>query len=326
MQALARFAVHRRWFVVAGWIVFIVGLQALLAGLGGSDYRDDFKLPHTETQTVAQLLSAAGLDSQNGASGTMVLHARTGTVAEYAGQVQPALQTLCAGGFGIASANSPYGVVSCAKPSQSAGGDPAAAAAQVSKDKTIAVVDLNWTEQQPTPAQITGVHDALKPLNSDNLQVEFTGNAFQVLAQPSGGVPPEVIGFLAALIILFLVFRTVGATVLPLVSAIAAMGSGLALIGLLSHVMSVATFANQLALLMILGVGVDYALFIVTRHRRNLMRGMSVEDSIVRRAQHLRTGRAVRRHHGVHRAAGPVGAGRQLPVRRVAGHRDRRRR
>jgi putative drug exporter of the RND superfamily len=280
MQTLARFAVRRRWLVVAGWIVFIVALQALLGGLGGADYRDDFKLPHTETQTVAQLLSKAGLDSQNGASGTVVLHARSGTVTDFAGQVQPALQKLCSGGFGIASANSPYGQISCDRPGQS-GGDAAGAAAQVSKDKTIAVIDLNWSEQQPTFAQITGVHDALKQLNSANLQVEFTGNAFQALAQETTGVPPEVIGFLAALIILFLVFRTVGATILPLVSAIAAMGSGLALIGLLSHVMSVATFANQLALLMILGVGVDYALFIVTRHRRNLMRGMDIEESIV---------------------------------------------
>jgi RND superfamily putative drug exporter len=282
MQALARLAVRRRWFVVAGWILFIVAMQALLGGLGGSDYQDDFKLPGTETQTVADLLSAAGLDSQNGASGTMVLHARSGTVASYAGQVQPALRKLCDGGFGIASVNSPYGLVSCGRSSTpAAGSDAAAAAAQVSKDKTIAVADINWAAQQPTVAQITGAHDALKPLNSADLQVEFTGNAFQVLSEPSGGVPPEVIGFLAALIILFLVFRTVGATVLPLVSAIAAMGSGLALIGLLSHVMSVATFANQLALLMILGVGVDYALFIVTRHRRNLMRGMGIEDSIV---------------------------------------------
>jgi RND superfamily putative drug exporter len=213
----------------------------------------------------------------------MVLHARSGLVADYAGQVQPALRTLCGGGFGIASVNSPYGLVSCGKSGTQAGGgsDAAAAAAQVSEDKTIAVADINWAEQQPTVAQITGVHDALKTLNSPNLQVEFTGNAFQALAQETTGVPPEVIGFLAALIILFLVFRTVGATILPLVSAIAAMGSGLALIGLLSHLMSVATFANQLALLMILGVGVDYALFIVTRHRRNLMRGMGVEDSIV---------------------------------------------
>jgi RND superfamily putative drug exporter len=301
MQTIARFAARRRWWMVAGWILFIAATQALLAGLGGSDYRDDFKLPGTETQTVSQLLSEAGLGSQNGATGTVVLHARSGVIADYAQRVQPALRALCDGGFGIASVTSPYGVVSCGPADGSAGGTggsggsgglggpgapggaaaAAAAAAQVSKDRTIGLVALTWAEQQPAIAQITGVHDALKPLGSGDLQVEFTGNAFEVLADETGGIPPEVLGFLAALVILLLVFRTVGATVLPLVSAIAAMGSGLALIGLLSHLMPVATFANQLALLMILGVGVDYALFIVTRHRRNLMRGMSVEDSIV---------------------------------------------
>jgi RND superfamily putative drug exporter len=52
MQTLARFAVRRRWWVVGGWIVFIIAAQALLSGLGGANYKDDFKLPHTETQTV----------------------------------------------------------------------------------------------------------------------------------------------------------------------------------------------------------------------------------------------------------------------------------
>jgi RND superfamily putative drug exporter len=299
MQTLARFAVSRRWLVVAAWIAFIVAVQVLLSGAGGSAYKDDFKLPHTETDTVAQLLTASGLNSQNGASGTMVLHAKSGVVSDFASTVQPQLRRLCTAGFGIASVNSPFGTVTCPQAAGSArgtggsgnaggagaaGGSQAAAAqaALVSKDKTIAVVELNWAEVQPTNGDIAGVHKALQGLGAGNLQAEFTGNAFQALSmQGAHGIPPEVIGFIAALIILLIVFRTVGATVLPLVSAIAAMGSGLALIGLLSHVMSVASFANQLALLMILGVGVDYALFIVTRHRRNLLRGMSVEDSIL---------------------------------------------
>jgi RND superfamily putative drug exporter len=278
MQTLARFAVRRRWWVVGGWIVFIIAAQALLSGLGGANYKDDFKLPHTETQTVSELLKKSGLDSQNGASGTMVLHAKSGTVADYAAKVQPELQKLCTSGHGIASVTSPYGAVACG---QASAGGAAAAPAPVSQDKTISIVGINWSSVQPKLADITKVHDALKPLDSSTLQVEFTGNAFQALSAESGGIPPELLGFLAALVILFVVFRTFGATVLPLVSAIAAMGSGLALIGLLSHAMSVASFANQLALLMILGVGVDYALFIVTRHRRNLLRGMSVQDSIV---------------------------------------------
>jgi RND superfamily putative drug exporter len=150
----------------------------------------------------------------------------------------------------------------------------------ISQDKTVGIVEINWTAVNPNIANVQKVHDQLAPVGSDKLQVEFTGTAFEALSQQTGGIPPELIGFIAALFILLIVFRTFGATVLPLASAIAAMGSGLALIGLLSHVMSVASFANQLALLMILGVGVDYALFIVTRHRRNLLRGMSVEESI----------------------------------------------
>src|SRR5207237_915703 len=105
----------------------------------------------------------------------------------------------------------------------------------VTHDKTASIVSINWTSVQPKIADITKVHDELKGLSTGNLQVEFTGNAFQVLSQQQGGLPPELLGMIAALFILAIVFRTFGATVLPLVAAIAAMGSGLALIGLLSH-------------------------------------------------------------------------------------------
>ncbi len=75
-------------------------------------------------------------------------------------------------------------------------------------------------------------------------------------------------------------FRTFGAVALPLASAVGALVSGTGVIGILTHAMSVSQVTPQLAELMVIGVGVDYALFIVTRHRRNLLRGMSVEDSI----------------------------------------------
>ncbi|HEY2044631.1 MAG TPA: MMPL family transporter [Jatrophihabitans sp.] len=284
MQTIARFAVQRRWWVIAGWVAFMIAAQVLLSSLGGSNYKDDFKLPHTETQTVSQLLAGAGLNSQNGASGTMVLHAKSGTVNDFSSTVKPALDKLCTSVKGIATVDSPYGTVSCSPvaPGRSGAAGSGAAAGLVSADKTIGIVNINWASAQPSVSDITAVHDQLKGLNNPKLQVEFTGNAFAALSQSGGGgVPPEVLGMIAALVILAIVFRTFGATVLPLISAVAAMGSGLALIGLLSHVMSVASFADQLALLMILGVGVDYALFIITRHRRNLLRGMSVNESIL---------------------------------------------
>ena len=136
----------------------------------------------------------------------------------------------------------------------------------------------------------TNVFNELKNLRSDALQVEFTGNAFRTSARATG-VPPFAFGFIAALIILLIVFRTVAATALPLASAVAALGAGLGLIGILTHAMNVSNITPQLTELMVLGVGVDYALFIVTRHRRNLRRGMSVPDSII--ASINTSGRAV---------------------------------
>ncbi len=296
MKALARFAVRRRWLVVGAWLILIVALQAALSSMGGAHYKDDFKLPNTETATVTKLLTDAGLDDQNGASGTIVLHARTGGIAGAGAKVRPALQQLCSADLGLSSLESPYGTVDCVTGRTTT--DPAARAALTSPDGSIGLVNVNWTAVQPSVDAIDGTVEqftaaytgqtaqssaakALDQLHDAPLQVEFTGSAFQDITPAAASFPPEVLGVIAALVILLVVFRSLGATALPLVSAAAAILSGLPLIGMLSHAMSVASFANQLSLLMILGVGIDYALFIVTRHRRNLLRGMSVEDSIL---------------------------------------------
>jgi RND superfamily putative drug exporter len=286
MHKLAEFAVRRRWWVVGAWVAFIVVVQLLSAAAGGSNYKDVFRLPHTETETVSRLLTASGLEQQNGASGTVVLHAKNGTtLADHESTVMPALEAICGNGHGVASISSPYGQITCVNGQAEVATDArsqATSAALQSQDKTIGIVQINWSAAQPSLADIQDTAKSLLPLRSDSLQVEFTGPTFEGIPIDTSkkSVNPEAIGFLAALIILAFVFRTAGATALPLASAAAAIGSGMGLIGLLSHAMSVATFAPQLATLMILGVGIDYALFIVTRHRRNLLRGMPVEESI----------------------------------------------
>src|SRR6266508_354389 len=80
MQKLARLAIQRRWLVIVAWLAFIVLAQGISASLGGANYKDTFSLPHTETASVAKVLKNAGLDSQNGASGTVVLKAKTGSL------------------------------------------------------------------------------------------------------------------------------------------------------------------------------------------------------------------------------------------------------
>jgi RND superfamily putative drug exporter len=278
MQILARLAIQKRWYVIAGWIIFIVGAQLIAGAAGGAAYKDVFTLPHTETQKVLDLLRANGQTGQTGQVGAVAVHAKSGTLdaKQAPAGLAPALEKLCNGGFHVATITSPWQSIDCAKPTAQQAGTTTL----LSKDGTVGIVNIAWEGNQNDVKNFTGVHDALQNLPTTDTQYEYTGGAFANLAAQQKGIPPEVLGFIAALIILGLVFRTFGAAVTPLISAAAALGSGLALISLLSHTMNVATFATQLAQLMVIGVGVDYALFIVTRHRRNLLRGMPVAESI----------------------------------------------
>jgi len=289
MKALAEFAVKRRWWVIAAWLAFIVAAQGISNSLGGAAYKDTFSLPHTETASVAKVLKNAGLDNQNGATGTVVLKAKTGTLASAPAAVQPALVKLCSAGDEVAQIRTPWQSIDCAKGAAVSAGDPKLL--NGAKGSTTALVDITWTSNHYDQRLFTDVYKDLKTLRSDQLQVEFTGNAFQGQGQNTQGVPPFLFGFIAALVILIFVFRTVGATALPLASAIAALGAGLGLIGILTHAMNVSNITPELTELMVLGVGVDYALFIVTRHRRNLRRGMALKESIV--ASMNTSGRAV---------------------------------
>jgi len=276
MRTFAHTIVAKRWYVIAGWIAFIIGAQLIASVAGGSSFKDVFALPHTETQKVLDLLKADGLNGLNGQSGAVVVHARSGTLsaAQPPAGLVPALKSLCTSGNHVSTIASPWYSASC-DTNTTAAGDPLL----ISPDHTTALVNLGWEGGQNGVSNFTGVHSRLDKLGTADLQYEFTGQGFANLTN-RGSKAPEIIGFGAALIILSLVFRSFGATFLPLLSAAAALGSGIGLISLLSHAMNVATFATQLAQLMVIGVGVDYALFLVMRHRRNLLRGMPVADSI----------------------------------------------
>ncbi|MDQ6936611.1 MAG: MMPL family transporter [Actinomycetota bacterium] len=295
MNAVSRFTIRHRWWILAGWVVAIAALQVLSASAGGSSYKDDFKLPGTETQAVADLLDKAKLTQQNNAGGTMVLHSTSGTLTqEPAGFLNKAKAAVCGdAGAHVLTITGPWGSVACRPNGQAAGTGTGSRAGSgsgssgtnrrpdlLSPAQNVALVEIVFDAPNPGIDAPKATFKDLKSLRSDSLQVEFTGDSFQDVDAKVPTISPQLLGFIAAFIILGIVFRTFGATVLPLLSAAAALGSGLALLALLSHAMSVASFAPQLAELIVIGVGIDYALFIVTRHRRNLQQGMSVEDSI----------------------------------------------
>jgi RND superfamily putative drug exporter len=278
MKTLANFAVKHRLLVIFGWLGFIAVAQIISGVLGGPSYKDTFSLPHTETASVTKVLKSADLANQSGATGTVVLKAKTGTLTSVPAALAPALVKLCSAGHDVAGITTPWQTIDCTKNAAVTAGDPKLL--NTANGSTTGLVDITWTNNHYDLKLFTGVYNDLKTLRSSALQVEFTGNAFQGVGQAQG-IPPFLFGFLAALIILVFVFRTAGATVLPLASAVGALGAGLGLIGILTHAMNVSNITPELTELMVLGVGVDYALFIVTRHRRNLRRGILLHESIV---------------------------------------------
>ena len=149
MQSLARFAIRHRWWVVCGWLAIILTAQATLAALGGADYRDELKLPHTETDTVSSLLKNSGQDDQNGVDGTMVVHVRSGTVATPPARIVIALKNVCRPGTSVLRIVSGWGAMTCATRGtlQPAAADPKLISRA---DPSIGLVNITSRRAAPT--------------------------------------------------------------------------------------------------------------------------------------------------------------------------------
>ena len=154
-------------------------------------------------------------------------------------------------------------------------------ATQIARDGRIAFANVTLAKQAigVTTSEAKDFVDTARAADSEGLQVEVQGQVAKAASQ--GGVNSVGLGAAAALIVLLLVFGSLLAATLPLLTAGIALGSSVAVISLLSHLMGVASFSSELALLIGLGVGVDYALFIVVRHRQGLQRGKTIEQAIV---------------------------------------------
>ncbi len=264
MTSLARWSFRHRRIVLAAWLVLLVGLGLASSGVGTA-FSDDFKLPNTESKQALDILQR-DFPSASGQSGQIVLHARAGTLRD------PQLQQQAASLFATVG-KLPHVVAV-----QSFDGPTGAR--QLTPDRTIgyATVVFDSSEGRVPPEQVKPVLDAITAADNGQLQAVAGGQIFA--QQPSPGLS-EIIGIAGAAVVLFIAFGSLLAMSLPLVTAIVALGVGISAIGLLSHVLSIATFGTTLAALIGLGVGVDYALFIVTRHRSNLRQGMEVEKSVV---------------------------------------------
>src|ERR1022692_1127581 len=113
MERLARFVIAKRWWVVAGWVAFVILTNVISQGLGGASYKDELKLPHTETQTVSDLLANSGQSNQNGIDGIMVVRSKSGSMATPPAGLVAGLERQCATGSKVVAIGSPWGSIHC---------------------------------------------------------------------------------------------------------------------------------------------------------------------------------------------------------------------
>jgi putative drug exporter of the RND superfamily len=252
MLTLARWCSTHRRMVVSLWVIVLLGVGAAWQGVG-SHYSSNFTLGRTGAQRAADLLKSR-FPAQSGDVDQIVFKARTGrlTDASVRAVVAPMLADV---------ARLPYvtGVISPFDPK---------AGARISKDGTIGFASVLFDQRAnvlPTSA-IKKVIAQAESIRSDRLQVELGGQAIE---QTQFAAPSTTtgIGILAAVVVLLISFGSFLAMGLPIVTALFGLGTGIALIGLGSHVLGMPNFALELAGMIGLGVGIDYALFILSRFR-----------------------------------------------------------
>ena len=233
----------------------------------GSDYSNSFSFPHTQSSDAIALLQASA-PKISGDTEQIVFATSDGVKV-----TDPAVKSRITEMISkiealphVAPVTSPYS---------------AAGAHNINADGTVAFIPviLSQQPQNLTQSEAKKFVDTATSAAGPHLQVAVAGQLAELADRQSiGGTLPGVI---LAFIVLGLIFGSLFAAILPIISALFALGTAIGLIGLLSHVLKMPQFSPELVLLIGLGVGVDYALFIVTRHRQGLVAGQPMEGSII---------------------------------------------
>jgi putative drug exporter of the RND superfamily len=264
LYRLAHLCIRRRRRVVAAWLAVLIGIGAASVALGG-ETTDAFTLPGTESQEAFDLLEER-FPSQGGSSTRVVFAAPPGatlTGGEARRAIEDTFQALA----------SVEGVALAAPPDQ--GG-------ATSSDGRVAFGEVRYPvgPLEVEDATTEAVEAAVEPARDAGLTVEFGGDVIpgREFEPPSS----EAIGLLFAVVVLLLSFGSVLAMGLPIVTALVGLGIGISAVGVLSAFTDVSSVTPTLAVMIGMAVGIDYALFIVTRQRQNIGAGMDVEEAAAR--------------------------------------------
>ena len=254
-----RAAALHPWRMIGAWLVIAVAVIGLNASVGG-DTSDDFTIPGTEAQRGIDLLEER-FPTQGGVSGQIVFADADGDITD-PGARDAIAETLAAlaGGPNVLAVTDPY--------------DPANAS--VSADGRIAYATVRYSVDPPGPEEGEAAEAAVEIAREAGLQAELSRSIVSGSEEVEGG---EMVGLAVAIIVLLVVFGSVIAAGIPIGSALFGIFIGLGLIGVMSGLTDVPSISPMLATMIGLGVGIDYALFVVTRHRGFMHQGRSPVES-----------------------------------------------
>jgi RND superfamily putative drug exporter len=267
LARIARWCVKHKWITVfAIWVPILVVVN-VAAGAAGSAFSTDFTFPDSESAEVIEQLEPVNAEAA-GFPGQIVFRYE-GDQGVNNPEVKAAMEDIFAKVDAMegVSVTSPYD-----QPNQ------------VNPDGTIAFAQVNITDRDQT--ELLDFSEAVQefddpitegPGTIEGLTIEYGGEIFGEFELPAS----ELYGLIAAMIILILAFGSVLAMGLPIGTAVVGLATGAGLVTLLSHTLSMPDFTVQMVAMIGLGVGIDYALFIVQRFREGLDHGLEVEESIV---------------------------------------------
>ncbi|HKA02741.1 MAG TPA: MMPL family transporter [Acidimicrobiales bacterium] len=256
---VGRWCHNHRVIVLIAWIVAVIGFGAV-ASSAGSDFAQQFKLPNVESARGREILDARFAGKGGGQLGQIVFRAPAGVQTPAVKDEMSAYFT-AVGDIPQVDITSPYA------PGQSR---------LVSTDGTTAYASVEIPDNIGfSRATDLGKEIENKAPQIDGVEIEFGGNMFSDFQPPSS----ELLGLAFAIFILIVAFGSVLAMGLPIGTALAGIAIGSTIVTILSHVLTMPDFTTTLAVMIGLGVGIDYALFIVTRYREGLHNGHSSEDA-----------------------------------------------
>ena len=265
LAGLARWCYRRRRAVVALWIAGFVVLN-VVGGVIGDAYSDNFSGGQSDSISAFNLLKER-FPARAGDTADIVFTSTNGVASP---EVRNAMEALFAE---VAPGTVPH-VVALDSPYEGFG--------RINDKGTIAYATVTFDQQAGDlpPKTAQPLIDAAKKVKVPDLRIELSGPVVARALEPPMGAT-EGIGLLAAIIILFVAFGSLLAMSLPVLAAIFGVGIGSVFVVLLSHLITVPSFAPYVALMIGLGVGIDYALFIVVRYRTGLHDGLDPESANV---------------------------------------------